>query len=97
MVRSWRCFWPGDHSRPLLASLYTTRGYCWNDRWRCDRHYLAFSWQCPRGIFKLYELIPGFILALISNIMTSLLDKNHSPESFEEFQLLQQEYARETT
>jgi hypothetical protein len=29
--------------------------------------------------------------------MTSLLDKNHSPESFEEFQLLQQEYARETT
>lgn len=49
------------------------------------------------GIFKLYELIPGFFLALVANIITSLIDKNHSAASFAEFELLQQKYKEGTS
>jgi sodium/proline symporter len=45
------------------------------------------------GIFELYELIPGFVLAFISNVIVSLIDKKHNHESFKEFQLLRQKYA----
>ena len=37
------------------------------------------------GIFAVYEILPAFILCLISAVVVSLLDKNKDPEMLAEF------------
>ena len=37
------------------------------------------------GIFAVYEILPAFILCLLSAVVVSLLDKNKDPEMLAEF------------
>ena len=38
------------------------------------------------GIFAVYEILPAFILCLVSAIVVSLLDKDKNPEMLAEFE-----------
>ena len=45
--------------------------------------------QLQGGIFELYELVPGFILASVAIVIVSLLDKAPSKEIIEEYEKIE--------